>query len=177
MTSVRPIEVPSFVLVILTSDPCQLFEILFDHLPYIVGDVVQYSSPGRDELFQEWCSLFLRDSHNREDVVGGVVVDLHFTVFQTLEVSSDGRFAFEDFGVVVFEEGAKTVGVEFCGVFLWCNAVAAADEGAGAAVGEELFVEVFGGDDGNGGGAGKVHEEVVDFFNFELRTVSDPWFF
>ena len=51
--------------------------------------------------------------------------------------------------------------------------VAAPDEGACAGVGEELLLEGVGGDDGDGGGAWEVVEQVLDLAQLELGAVLD----
>ena len=54
------------------------------------------------------------------------------------------------------------------------DAVAAADEGAGTLVGEELAREIGGGGDGHRGGAGKVLQKSVDLLDLELGAKLDP---
>jgi hypothetical protein len=51
---------------------------------------------------------------------------------------------------------------------------AAADQSTGSRVGEELLVQVTGGDDSDGGGAREVIKELLDLLDLELCAVLDP---
>ena len=72
------------------------------------------------------------------------------------ESDCDGDFSGFDVFVTFGDDGAEGVHGDGVDVVPLGEFVASSDEGSGAGVGEEFFLEVCGGDDGDGGGSGEV---------------------
>jgi hypothetical protein len=114
--------------------------------------------------------------YDRDDVAGLVGVDGvgRLLLLELGEDLSDRLATGSDLVVALGEDTAETVLAGFLDRLVLVELVTATEEGSGSRVGEELLLEVVGGDDGDGGGTGEVVEELLDFAELELRAVLDP---
>lgn len=168
------VEEPCQVLVIFLDGPSQLGEVLLEAGEDIVGHVGQPARLGDGEGSKLSNPRVLLGQDNSESVHGVIVVDLEVALLQALNVTVNDsagiqtltvtdEHILQDLEILELREGGVDV-----------NLVAAADQGTGTGVGEQLLLEIGGVDDGNAGGAGKVAQELLHLLDLQTSTVTHP---
>ncbi len=169
------VEEPGQVLVVLGHGPDQLGAVVLDGGEDVVGDVAEPAGLGDGQGGQDGEGAVVG---GREDDGQGVhlvvVVGAEGHVVEEADVRVDaaggvGPVAVAQQGVLELVEAAEV------GEALGDDDLsAAADEGAGARVGEQLLVQVLGVDDGDAGGARQGVEQLLDLLDLEAGAELAP---